>query len=73
MKKISGLILLSIAALFAAGCDDDSESIAPATISNLQAEPQEGAILLTWDTPAEGDYLYAQVQYVDPLTNELKK
>lgn len=73
MKRISGLILLSIAALFAVGCDDDGGSVAPATISNLQAEPQEGAILLTWDNPAEGDFLYAQVQYVDPLTSELRK
>lgn len=73
MKKYQGLILLSIAALFAAGCDDDGGSVAPATISNLQAEPQEGAILLSWDNPAEGDFLYAQVQYVDPLTSELRK
>ena len=72
MKKISGF-LLSIAVLFAAGCDDDSRSVAPAMISNLQAEAQEGAILLTWDNPTEGDFLFAQVQYVDPLTNELKK
>ncbi|OUN76134.1 hypothetical protein B5G09_11410 [Alistipes sp. An54] len=73
MKKISELLLLSIAALLATSCNDDSGAVTPAMISNLQAEPQEGAILLTWDNPTEGDYLYAQVQYVDPLTNELKK
>lgn len=64
---------MSLAAMIAAGCDDDNESVAPAMISNLRAEPQEGAIRLTWDNPDEGDYLYAQVQYVDPLTNQLQK
>lgn len=59
--------------MVAAGCDDKDESIVPAMISNLQAEPEEGAILLTWDNPAEGDYLYAQIQYVDPLTGKLQK
>lgn len=73
MKKIAGLIFLSFAAMVAAGCDDETESIAPAMISNLQAEPQEGAIRLTWDNPVEGDYLYAQVQYTDPVTDELQK
>lgn len=64
---------MSFAAMVAVSCDDETESIAPAMISNLQAEPQEGAIRLTWDNPSEGDYLYAQVQYVDPLTNKFQK
>ncbi len=62
-----------MAAMIAVSCDDETESIAPATISNLRAEPQEGAIRLTWDNPAEGDYLYAQIQYEDPLTGKLQK
>lgn len=73
MKKISGLILFSMAALFLAGCDDTNASIEPAMIANLKAEPQEGAILLRWDNPSTGDYLYTQLQYVDPLTGKLQK
>ena len=56
--------------------------VAPAPISNLVVTPGEGepgtddargTIKLTWDYPASGDLMYVQIQYVDPLSGDLKK
>lgn len=65
------------------GCKDDKVTpIAPAPISNLVVSAGEGApgaadargtITLTWDNPTSGDLMYVQIQYVDPLSGELKR
>lgn len=73
MKKILGFMVMAATVLLTAGCDNGGESIVPAEISNLKAIPQQGAIMLKWDNPAEGDFFYAQVQYTDPATETLKK
>lgn len=72
MKKILVLIIAA-AAMGLYGCKEELEPVAPAEITNLNAEPMVGAIRLSWSNPEEGDFFYAQVQYVDPLTEELKK
>lgn len=61
-----------LAAMFA-GCGEETISVVPAPISDLRAEAQEGAIRLSWNTPLEGDFFYARIEYVDPLTDKLKK
>lgn len=80
MKKTLGLILFAAAFW---GCGTNGvEPVTPPDISNLTATPgtgepgtadQRGTITLNWTKPASGDYLYAQIQYVDPVDGELKK
>lgn len=72
MKKILVLIIAA-AAMALYGCKEELEPVVPAEITNLQAEPMVGAIRLSWSNPEEGDFFYAQIQYVDPVTEELKK
>lgn len=72
MKKILVLIVAA-AAMANYGCKEKLEPVVPTEISNLQAEPMVGAIRLSWSNPEEGDFFYAQIQYTDPLTEEMTK
>lgn len=68
-----------------AGCKETTETpIAPSMVSNFTATPgtddpkfktgtEKGSIALSWQNPTEGDFFYAQIQYIDPVSGGLKK
>lgn len=66
MKQIyllfSGLFLL----LANVACDKNDKIVIPTAISNLTAEPREGAIMLRWDIPRDSNYLFIRLEYVKP-------
>lgn len=50
-------------------CNEDA-SVVPGNIVNLKAEAREGAVLLSWDVPADSSYLYIRLNYQHPGTSE---
>ncbi len=71
MKKIN--IFLSImAALFifvACSNDDNDDNVdkAPAAITNINATSDYGSVGFTWTNPAEADFSYVEISYVNNL------
>jgi len=43
----------------------------PSDIQNLRAEAREGSIMLRWDSPADKNFLYVPVEYVNPRTGKV--
>jgi len=60
MKRIAYLLL---AVLFFACKKQPPALNSPSSISNLQAEPRVGGVLLKWNVPADSNYLYLEVRY----------
>jgi len=71
MKKLN-ICLSIIAALFVFGAcsnDDDDNIIVkvPASITDVVATPDYGSVRFTWTNPAEADFSYVEISYINNL------
>jgi len=69
MKKLN-ICLSIIAALFVFGAcsnDDDDDNIVkvPASITDVVATPDYGSVGFTWTNPAEADFSYVEISYIN--------
>lgn len=69
MKKINAIFLLLTLSIVSA-CSDKEEVVIPSDIQNVRAEAREGSIMLRWDNPADKNFLYVPVEYVNPRTGK---
>lgn len=67
MKRLfKYMMCLGLFGLTLTSCKSDDE-ILPGEISNVTAEPNNGFIVLRWETPEESNIRYIQVRYYDYL------
>lgn len=75
MKKIYLLTACVVSLAMMSACNDDEEGDIkmPSAISNLTAEPREGAVMLRWDVPADSALMYVEVSYQSANTGKVMK
>lgn len=70
MKKFFQYIAcIALLGISSASCSDD-EGITPLPVTNLHYDTTPGRIVLRWETPADGNIRYVQVNYYDPLQKQ---
>ena len=68
--KYSLKVFLLGGVLAVAGCSDDEEGVVPSEVTNLTAETTPGRIVLRWNTPADANIHYIEVDYFDPAKDK---
>lgn len=75
MKKIYLLTACVVSLTMMSSCNDDEEGDIkmPSAISNLTAEPREGAVMLRWNVPADSALIYVEISYQSANTGKVMK
>lgn len=70
MKKLNTIVCLLAFMSFLWACDDEDTGGIPSSVGDLQAEAREGAIRLKWKVPADSNYLFVRIKYLNPRDGE---
>lgn len=64
MKKIYNLLGLALILLIAA-CEEDSNSVPPGPVTDVQIAPGYGEVMLSWTNPSSEDFYYVDITFTD--------
>lgn len=73
MKTIHTITLSVLMLLTLASCSKKREVALPSDAKNLKAEARVGSIMLRWENPQDGNFLYVTISYKSPKTGKLIK